>query len=99
MAAGAARAAAEAAGSGDPPVDAGGQSFAETRRLMEWLTAEQQQQQQQQLAGLPPGAAVHVQGSGGLSAGASYALSCPHCGTPAAPAEDAGAWIFALSCL
>ena len=92
----AAVAAAAAGQQGDPPLDAGGQSFAETRRLMEWLDSQQlpaagQQGRQQQLGGL---AAQPAQrwgaASTALGANAANALSCPHCGTPAEPPEDSG---------
>lgn len=85
------------AGTGDPPLDAAGQSFAETQRLMEWLSAEQKQQQPagqaqvQAAAATYPAPAQLYSGAAGLSASATHALSCPHCGTPASPPEGAGA--------
>ncbi|PRW59843.1 ATP-dependent chaperone [Chlorella sorokiniana] len=81
---------AEAAVGRDPPLEAGGQSFEETRRLMEWLNSQRAQQAQQapQTSGLAAGAAAQVRQQGsGLSGAATHALSCPHCGTPAAPVE------------
>lgn len=94
----AAGAAAAAAGQrGDPPLDAGGQSFADTQRLMEWLDSQQQpaagqqEQQQLQLQQAPPGGLARVgAASTALGANAANALSCPHCGTPVEPPEDSG---------
>lgn len=88
---------AAAAGGGDPPLEAAGQSFEEAHRLMEWLSAQQAQQAQQQAKSGPAAvAAAQTSQSSGLSGAATHSLSCPHCGTPAAPVEGSGGCPFGL---